>query len=250
MLLSTGRLLSSSRNFLKALQLSQAEIKHRWIAHVQVAIRESANGKTAISEGAETSVLYVRFKAAANEMKPLMEEIESRSSRKEYAQILADCHTLYCEQRLSLVKGIVHHRISEYAKKEPLSSLTRSGCAYLMQGDEIFSIASSCHGHINGADVCIDAKRKKKSVDIQDIRRSFKILGFLNKPEHFLDLFLLWRFEMDVLSMQLCAELNKVGKEHLLFPLDGSHEVERERKRMDSPNLGLRGDGGAEADTK
>ncbi|XP_057864087.2 conserved oligomeric Golgi complex subunit 3 isoform X1 [Cryptomeria japonica] len=102
-------------------------------SQVQVAIRENVSRKNAISEGAETSVLYVRFKAAANEMKPVMEEIETRSSRKEYAQILADCHTLYCEQRLSLVKGIVHQRITEYAKKEPLSSLTRSGCAYLMQ---------------------------------------------------------------------------------------------------------------------
>lgn len=102
-------------------------------SQVQIAIKENASGKAAISEGAETSVLYVRFKAAANEMKPVMEEIESRSSRKEYSQILADCHRLYCEQRLSLVKAIVQQRISEYAKKEPLASLTRSGCAYLMQ---------------------------------------------------------------------------------------------------------------------
>jgi hypothetical protein len=31
------------------------------------------------------------------------------------------------------VRGIVHQRISEFAKKEALPSLTRSGCAYLMQ---------------------------------------------------------------------------------------------------------------------
>ncbi|EEF46200.1 conserved hypothetical protein [Ricinus communis] len=73
------------------------------------------------------------LKAASSQLKPVSEEIESRSSRKEYAQILADCHKLYCEQRLSLVKGIVLQRISEYAKKEALPSLTRSGCAYLMQ---------------------------------------------------------------------------------------------------------------------
>uniref|UniRef100_A0A0D6R7B6 Conserved oligomeric Golgi complex subunit 3 n=1 Tax=Araucaria cunninghamii TaxID=56994 RepID=A0A0D6R7B6_ARACU len=102
-------------------------------SQVQLAIRESAIGRTAISEGAETAVLYVRFKAASNEMKPVMEEIESRSSRKEYAQILTDCHTLYCEQRLTLVKGIVHQRISDYARNKPLASLTRLGCAYLMQ---------------------------------------------------------------------------------------------------------------------
>nr|GEU61323.1 conserved oligomeric Golgi complex subunit 3 isoform X1 [Tanacetum cinerariifolium] len=40
---------------------------------------------------------------------------------------------IYCEQRLSLIKGIVSQRISEYSKKETLPSLTRSGCAYLMQ---------------------------------------------------------------------------------------------------------------------
>ncbi|XP_048227869.1 conserved oligomeric Golgi complex subunit 3 isoform X1 [Ricinus communis] len=102
-------------------------------SQVQAAIRSTAGNKTSVSEGVEASVIYVRFKAAATELKPVSEEIESRSSRKEYAQILADCHKLYCEQRLSLVKGIVLQRISEYAKKEALPSLTRSGCAYLMQ---------------------------------------------------------------------------------------------------------------------
>ncbi|KAK4854252.1 hypothetical protein QYF36_021161 [Acer negundo] len=102
-------------------------------SQVQAAIRSSGGSKTSVSEGVEASVIYVRFKAAASELKPVLEEIESRSSRKEYIQILAECHKLYCEQRLSLVKGIVHQRITEFAKKEALPSLTRSGCAYLMQ---------------------------------------------------------------------------------------------------------------------
>ncbi|KAK4755603.1 hypothetical protein SAY87_009360 [Trapa incisa] len=102
-------------------------------AQIQAAIRANASGKSTVAEGVETSVIYVRFKAAATELKPVLEEIESRSSRKEYAQILAECHRLYCEQRLFLVKGIVHQRISEFAKKEALTSLTRSGCAYLVQ---------------------------------------------------------------------------------------------------------------------
>ncbi|KAF5456269.1 hypothetical protein F2P56_025769 [Juglans regia] len=102
-------------------------------SQVQAAIRSSGSGKTAVSEGVEASVIYVRFKAAASELKPVLEGIESRSSRKEYVQLLAECHRLYCEQRLSLVRGIVHQRISEFAKKESLPSLTRSGCAYLMQ---------------------------------------------------------------------------------------------------------------------
>ncbi|PKU70495.1 conserved oligomeric Golgi complex subunit 3 isoform X1 [Dendrobium catenatum] len=102
-------------------------------AQVQAAIRGSGSNKASVAEGVEESVIYVRFKAAASELKPILEEIESRSSRKEYAHILTDCHKMYCEQRLSLVKSIVHQRISEFAKKEALPSLTRSGCAYLMQ---------------------------------------------------------------------------------------------------------------------
>ncbi|XP_058215759.1 conserved oligomeric Golgi complex subunit 3-like isoform X6 [Rhododendron vialii] len=102
-------------------------------SQVQAAIRSSSDSKMAVSEGVEASVIYVRFKAAASELKPVLEEIERRSPRKEYVQILAECHKLYCEQRLSLVKGIVHRRISEFAKKDKLPSLTRSGCAYLMQ---------------------------------------------------------------------------------------------------------------------
>ncbi|KAE9457763.1 hypothetical protein C3L33_10336, partial [Rhododendron williamsianum] len=102
-------------------------------SQVQAAIRSSSDSNMAVSEGVEASVIYVRFKAAASELKPVLEEIERRSPRKEYVQILAECHKLYCEQRLSLVKGIVHRRISEFSKKDKLPSLTRSGCAYLMQ---------------------------------------------------------------------------------------------------------------------
>ncbi|XP_010537514.1 PREDICTED: conserved oligomeric Golgi complex subunit 3 isoform X2 [Tarenaya hassleriana] len=102
-------------------------------SQVQTAFRGNAGNRASVSEGLEASVIYVRFKAAASELKPVLEEIESRSSRKEYVQILSECHRLYCEQRLSLVKGIVHQRITEFARKEALPSLTRSGCAYLMQ---------------------------------------------------------------------------------------------------------------------
>ncbi|MCL7023786.1 hypothetical protein MKW94_009497, partial [Papaver nudicaule] len=102
-------------------------------SQVHAAIGSSGRSKAAFSEGVETSVIYVRFKAAAGELKPVLVEIESRASKKEYAQVLAECHKLYCEQRLSLIKSIVHLRISEFAKKEELPSLTRSGCAYLVQ---------------------------------------------------------------------------------------------------------------------
>ncbi|KAG8471879.1 hypothetical protein CXB51_036401 [Gossypium anomalum] len=102
-------------------------------SQVQAAIWSSGGSKESFSEGVEASIIYVRFKAAASELKPILEEIESKASRKEYVHLLAECHKLYCEQRLSLIKGTVHQRISEFAKKEGLPSLTRSGCAYLMQ---------------------------------------------------------------------------------------------------------------------
>lgn len=102
-------------------------------AQVQAAMKSSAGNNASVSEGVEASIIYVRFKAAANELKPVLEEIESRKPRKEYVQMLMECHKIYCEQRLLLVRGIVQQRISEFAKKEALPSLTRSGCAYLMQ---------------------------------------------------------------------------------------------------------------------
>jgi hypothetical protein len=58
--------------------------------------------------------------------------VAARAKRPEYAQLLADCQRLYCEVRLGLVLEIVAERVAEYAR-EPLPSLTRSGCSYLLQ---------------------------------------------------------------------------------------------------------------------
>ncbi|KAJ1295307.1 hypothetical protein BS78_01G214000 [Paspalum vaginatum] len=102
-------------------------------SQVQAAIRSSNSSKNIVTEGVEASLIYVRFKAAASELKPILSEVESRSSRKEYAQILSECHSLFCEQRLYLIRGMVQQRISEFARTEALPSLTRSGCAYLME---------------------------------------------------------------------------------------------------------------------
>lgn len=48
-------------------------------------------------------------------------------------QLLSDCHLLYCEQRLSLVSTVVQDRLLEYCNNQSLTTMTRSGCAYLMQ---------------------------------------------------------------------------------------------------------------------
>ena len=62
----------------------------------------------------------------------LLAGVALRAKRPEYAQLLADCQRVYCEVRLGLVAEITADRIAEYAR-EPLPSLTRSGCSYLMQ---------------------------------------------------------------------------------------------------------------------
>ncbi|KAJ8898797.1 hypothetical protein K2173_006329 [Erythroxylum novogranatense] len=64
---------------------------------VQATIWSTNGSKASLSEGVEASVIYLRFKATASEL-----------------------------------KGIVHQRISEFSKKEAHPSLTRSGCAYLI----------------------------------------------------------------------------------------------------------------------
>ena len=62
----------------------------------------------------------------------LLAGIAVRAKRPEYAQLLTDCQRVYCEVRLGLVAAITAERVAEYAR-DPLPSLTRSGCSYLMQ---------------------------------------------------------------------------------------------------------------------
>ena len=62
----------------------------------------------------------------------LLHGIEARAARPEYGQLLGDCQRAYCAARLVLVGGVTHARMAALAR-EPLPTLTRSGCAYLMQ---------------------------------------------------------------------------------------------------------------------
>ena len=48
---------------------------------------EGGEGGGSVAEGAETSLLYVRFRAAAPELRPLMEEMEARARGREYQQV-------------------------------------------------------------------------------------------------------------------------------------------------------------------
>ena len=62
----------------------------------------------------------------------LLHGIEARAARPEYGQLLGDCQRAYCAARFALVGSVTRARMAAFAR-EPLPTLTRSGCAYLMQ---------------------------------------------------------------------------------------------------------------------
>mmetsp|Transcript_38034 Transcript_38034/g.90364 ORF Transcript_38034/g.90364 Transcript_38034/m.90364 type:complete len:779 (+) Transcript_38034:255-2591(+) len=98
-------------------------------------IGEAADGDLShsLSDGAETAVLYVRFRAAAEpSLKGLLAEIESRGTRPEYTRLATELQTLFCETRLHLVGQVVENRITQLSGL-PIQALARNGCAYLMQ---------------------------------------------------------------------------------------------------------------------
>ncbi|KAL9688183.1 hypothetical protein QQ045_032600 [Rhodiola kirilowii] len=88
-------------------------------------LRSSSGSNTTVPEGVEAYVTYVRFKAAASELKQVLEEIESRASRKEYGQLLTECDKHYCEQRLSWVCQLEHQLFDHFfqSSSEDVSSL-------------------------------------------------------------------------------------------------------------------------------
>lgn len=66
-----------------------------------------------------TSVYHVKFRSAVSCLKPIMSEINKRTrsgvtaaSRKEYAQVSADCRAIYCEQRLALILDVVKTKLA------------------------------------------------------------------------------------------------------------------------------------------
>lgn len=59
-------------------------------------------------------------------------QIETRSSRPEYAKLSSELQAMFCECRLQLVGDIVEARIHQLSSL-PVPALTRNGCAYLMQ---------------------------------------------------------------------------------------------------------------------
>ena len=89
-----------------------------------------------IEEGDETALLYVRFRAAASDLKHLTEELEKRERHEEYAALLSDCHVLYCEQRAALIAGSVRKKLRAIAGAErgkDIVAFTRIGTAHLVE---------------------------------------------------------------------------------------------------------------------
>ena len=63
----------------------------------------------------------------------LLKGIEGRAEHAaEYAQLLADCQQIYCDTRLLLVVPVVQQHILD-SSADPLPTLMRQGCAYLIQ---------------------------------------------------------------------------------------------------------------------
>ncbi|MEW5317182.1 MAG: hypothetical protein WDW38_008507 [Sanguina aurantia] len=133
---------------LNALRSKVAALLKNAVVQVQGGIQEAAaqsrpNGGAAsasrkqqapvLAEGADVSLLYVRFRAAAEPgLKGLFKDLESRSQRQEYTRLLSECHQLYCAARLQLIAPFVQQRVSEVGGLA-LTTATRNGCEHLMR---------------------------------------------------------------------------------------------------------------------
>ena len=102
--------------------------------------KTSTDNSGSPSEGLITPVFYVKFRSAISSLRPLMVEIDSRArlggvtaNKKEYAQVMSDCRTTYCEQRTALVLDFVKLRISNYSTEVSLHAFIRASCSYFLQ---------------------------------------------------------------------------------------------------------------------
>jgi hypothetical protein len=77
------------------------------------------------------TIAYGKFRATANNLRPLCKEIESRVQQREYQTLLNDCHYCYYHQRHQLLFPVVDAKIKEIIKSNQLSKILQDGCAYL-----------------------------------------------------------------------------------------------------------------------
>jgi hypothetical protein len=95
-------------------------------------------------EGAENSMYYVKYRAVAPKLKPLIQEIENRSQIREYSQhtfcaealprfrtlpryqaLLSDCHYGYFEQRRILLSAPIAAQIRALTQSKNLHEMVR-----------------------------------------------------------------------------------------------------------------------------
>ena len=73
------------------------------------------------------------FKATALQLRGILGEVESRKSRKEYAQLLADCYAILADSRVALLSEYVQDSLTKLSASQRLPDFTRAGFHFLMQ---------------------------------------------------------------------------------------------------------------------
>ncbi len=121
---------------LSALRAAAGVVLRRAAAAAQAAAEEAAAaaGGAGLPEGAATGVLYVRFRAAAPELRPLLAHAEARAAAgaREYAALMGDVRALYAEARLALLQGWAAERVAAAAAAGDACALARTGAAFLL----------------------------------------------------------------------------------------------------------------------
>jgi hypothetical protein len=121
---------------LSALRAAAALVLRRAAAAAADAAAEAtaAAGGGSLPEGAATGVLYVRFRAAAPELRPLLAYAEARAGAgaREYRALLSDVRALYAEARLALLQGWAAERVAAAAADGDACTLARAGAAFLL----------------------------------------------------------------------------------------------------------------------
>lgn len=150
-----GRALAAVRSKVQASLRAASQAVQRAAPKPASSQPQAANATTASDSSAETTLLYVRFRAAAEpSLKKLFEGIEARAdSSTEYARLLRDCQALHCDTRLGLVRGMVTAQLRSHAG-QPLPVVLRSGCAFLLHiaqletqlFEQMFPASAAAHG--------------------------------------------------------------------------------------------------------
>jgi hypothetical protein len=90
---------------------------------------------TSFNEIASESSLHIRFRAAAAELKDIMIELEKREERSEYKVLIADCHIIYCENRIKLLQDSARACLQKIVCESSgnMITLCRESCTFLVE---------------------------------------------------------------------------------------------------------------------